>query len=98
MSMFMVPFLRINRAIAASLINPNHIIESIIVSETISVLGPMFNPKFYAKIIALSIVVIYKPSFIDVIIKKHNDENLLYYQAELCTLLLFIFTICIQKF
>ena len=98
MSMFMVPFLRINRAIAASLINPNHILESIAVSEAISVLGPMFNPKFYAKIIALSIVVVYKPSFIDVIIKKHNDENLLYYQAELCTLLLFIFTMCIQKF
>ena len=85
-----------NRAISLCLINPEHPIQSIAISEFASVILPIFNPKVYTKIIGLMYSFIYAPTYFNEYLTYHESKNLLYFQAELITSLLFILTLFLQ--
>ena len=89
-SLYYQAFLRGNRALAATFINPSHPIESIACSEIISTLEPLFNPRYYNQILSLIFILTNIPDhkllYIDFFVKK-NLQNI---QGEICCLLLFI--------
>ena len=72
--MYLIPLVRTNRAIAASLLYPQHPLQAIAASEIISVFGPVLNPKLCSKIVALTIAMMIILIFIFLlkIIKKHK--------------------------
>jgi hypothetical protein len=88
--MYLVPLIRTNRAIAASLIYPEHPIQAIAISETISVLGPFFNPNMYNKIIGIMFAIMYMPNYSSYFLNYYYKQNLLHDQAEISCLLLFV--------
>ncbi len=88
--MYLVPLIRTNRAIAASLIYPEHPIQAIAISETISVLGPFFNPNMYNKIIGIMFAIMYIPNYSSYFLNYYYKQNLLHDQAEISCLLLFV--------
>ena len=49
--MYLYPLIRINRALAATLIYSEHPVEAIAISEVISVVGQFFNPMIYRNLI-----------------------------------------------
>ena len=81
--MYLVPLIRTNRAIAASLIYPEHPIQAIAISEVISVLGPFLNPNMYNKIIGIMFAIMYMPNYSSYFLNYYYKQNLLYDQAEL---------------
>ena len=87
--MYLVPFIRINRALASTLLVPNECIKAIAISEMVSVFGPFLNPYMYKKIINMTIVLMYIPNYSGYVLDYYKNENLKYYQAEICFLLLF---------
>ena len=88
--MYLVTLIRTNRAIAASLIYPEHPIQAIAVSETISVLVPFFNPNMYNKIIGIMFAIMYMPNYSSYFLNYYYKQNLLHDQAEITCLLLFV--------
>ena len=88
--MYLVPLIRTNRAIAASLIYPEHPIQAIAISAIVSVLGPFFNPNMYNKIIGLMFAIMYMPNYSNYFLNYYYKQNLLHDQAEICCLLLFV--------
>lgn len=90
------PFIRVNRAISSILIAPEHPIQAIAASEIISVVAPLLNQKFYSKTIATIITMMYMPQFTNEILKTHYKRYVMYNQAEICCILLFIATRGIQ--
>tara|TARA_B100000424_G_C22929590_1_gene494536 strand:- start:1851 stop:2141 length:291 start_codon:yes stop_codon:yes gene_type:complete len=94
--MYLIPIVRANRAIAFSLLYPQHPLQAIATSEVISVFGPLLNPKMYTKIIALTIAIMYNPNFCSFFIQNYQKTQNYYYQAEICSSLLFILTLAIQ--
>lgn len=94
--MYLIPLVRTNRAIAASLLYPQHPLQAIAASEIISVFGPVLNPKLCSKIVALTIAMMYNPNFSHFFIKNYQKTQNYYYQAEICTSLLFILTLTLQ--
>ena len=87
--MYLVPLVRANRAIAASLIYPSHPIQAVIVSETISIFAPLLDPQFFSKILGLILAYKYNPTFATLMSQQYLKINLTYNQAEICCLLLF---------
>ena len=87
--MYLIPFTRINRALASTLLLPNEPIKAIAISETLSILAPFTNPYMYKKIINMTIVLMYIPNYFSYILQYYKNENLKYDQAEICFLLLF---------
>ena len=96
--MQLVPVIRANRAIAASLIYPQHPVQAIAISEIISLVGPLLNPKLFPIIFGTMLAVVYSPYFAYFYLKKYTQVNTIYHQAEICCLLLFIVTIGIDYF
>mgnify|MGYP001241358864 FL=1 len=94
--MYLVPLIRTNRAIAASLIYPEHPIQAIAISEIVSVLGPFLNPNMYNKIIGIMFAIMYMPNYSSYFLNYYNKQNLLHDQAEICTILLFILILSIN--
>ncbi len=94
--MYLMPFIRINRAIAATLIYPSHPIQAIAISETISVVGPFINPNMYNKILGLIFAIMYMPNYASYFLNYYNKQNLLHDQAEICSLLFFISKLGLQ--
>ena len=90
------PFIRINRAISSILIAPEHPIQAIAVSEIISIVAPLLNPSMYTKTLASLITMMYMPKFSSEILKIHHKQYILYNQAEICCILLFITAYGIQ--
>jgi len=88
--MYLIPLVRTNRAIAASLLYPQHPIQAIAISEIFSVIGPFFNPKMYSKIMALTICMMYQPNFSHHFLDYYQNNQNIYYKTEICTSLLFI--------
>lgn len=93
----LLPFIRFNRALASTLIYPEHPIKAIAISESISVIGPLLNPNMYKKIIGLMLAMMYMPNFASAIINIHNKNKIIYYQSEICPLMLFILTIFVNN-
>ena len=96
--MYLVPLIRVNRAIAASLIYSSHPIQAIAISEVISVLGPFFNPNMYNKIIGIMFAIMYMPNYSSYFLNYYYKQNLLHNQAEICTIILFVLTMSLQYF
>lgn len=94
--MYLIPIVRANRAIAGSLLYPEHPLQAIAVTEIISVIGPFLNPKMYTKIMALTLAMMYNPTFSSLFIENYQKTQNYYYQAEICTSILFILTLAIQ--
>ena len=88
----LVPFIRANRAVAASIIYPSHPLEAVAISEVISVFGPFLNPNYFSKISGLILSFIYAPSYGYTILKVFIEKDKIYNQTEICCLLLFILT------
>tara|TARA_B100000945_G_C20196944_1_gene509556 strand:+ start:317 stop:613 length:297 start_codon:yes stop_codon:yes gene_type:complete len=96
--MNLIPYIRINRAISASLLYPQDPFKAIAASEIISVFGPLLNPKMYSKIMALTICMMCNPNFSYLFIENYQKNQALYYQTEICFSLLFILTFFINNF
>lgn len=94
--MQLVPLIRANRAIAASLIYPQHPVQAIAISEIISLVGPVLNPKLFPRILGTMLALMYSPYFAYYFLKRYNEVNTIYHQTEICCLLLFIVTIGID--
>ena len=90
--MYLLPIIRVNRAIASTLLFPEYPIHSVAASEIISVFGPFLNPNIYTNIMTLIISIMYNPNFADFFIKKYKETQSIYYQSEICSSLLFIIT------
>lgn len=87
--MYLIPFIRINRALASTLLMPNEPIKAIAISETVTLFGPLLNPYMYKKIINMTIILMYIPNYSSNILEYYKNENLKYNQAEICLILLF---------
>lgn len=94
--MYLIPLVRANRAIATCLLYPQHPVQAIAASEIISVFGPLLDNKMYTKIIALTIAMMYNPNFSKFFIQNYQKTQNYYYQAEICSSLLFILTLAVQ--
>lgn len=90
------PLVRANRAIALVLINPLHPIESIVISETISTLGPLINPMLSKETICMLMSLYYFPLYGRLFVKKYFKKNQILYEAEVCLLMLFNFIMYIN--
>jgi hypothetical protein len=88
--MYLVPLIRANRAIAASLIFPENPLPAIAASEVISVIIPLLKPDLFPRILGTIIAVMYQPYFAHYYIKKYHELNNLHNGSEICSLLLFI--------
>tara|TARA_Y100000768_G_C23773266_1_gene584354 strand:+ start:180 stop:464 length:285 start_codon:yes stop_codon:yes gene_type:complete len=88
--MYLTPLIRSSRAISACLIYPEHPITAIAISETISVLGPLFNLQHLSKIIATTMAIIYAPSYTYYYIKQFNQVATIYNKIEIISLWIFI--------
>lgn len=87
--MYLIPFIRINRALASTLLMPNEPIKAIAISEIVTLFGPFLNPYMYKKIINMTIILMYIPNYSSNILEYYKNENLKYNQAEICLILLF---------
>ena len=94
--MYLTPLIRTNRAIAASLLYPDHPIQAIAISELSSVIIPILNPKLFPRILGTIIAMMYQPNFAYYYIKKYHEINTIYNQAEICSLLLFVLTLSVN--
>jgi hypothetical protein len=95
--MYLIPLVRTNRAIAASLIYPENPVLAVAASEIVSVIVPLLNPKKYSKIMAHIIALIYNPNFASSIVESYQNSDKIYYRSEICFLLLFCITLIINK-
>lgn len=96
--MYLVPLIRANRAIAASLIFPEHLFQAIAASEVISVIGPILKPDLFPRILGTIMAMMYQPYFANYYIKKYHELNNLHNQAEICSLLLFVAVLSLDYF
>lgn len=96
--MYLVPLIRANRAIAASLIFPENPLQAIAVSEVISVIGPILKPDLFPRILGTIMAMMYQPYFANYYIQKYHELNNLHNQAEICSLLLFISVLSLDYF
>lgn len=92
----LLPFIRINRALASTLILPNEPIKAIAISEITSVFLPLLNKNNYNYIIGYVLAFMYAPNYASAIIYIYKNKELIYHQSEICFLLLFILTIGIN--
>ena len=88
--MYLVPLIRANRAIAASLIFPEYPLPAIAVSEVISVVGPILKPDLFPRILGTIMAMMYQPYYANYYIKKYHELNNIHNKAEICCLLLFV--------
>ena len=94
--MYLTPYIRANRAIAASLIYPENTLKAIAISELSSVIIPILNPKLLPRILGTFFAIMYNPNFAHYYIKKYHELNTIHNQAEICSLLLFILTMSVN--
>ena len=90
--MYLIPYIRAGRAVSSCLLMPDNPIVAISISEIISVLGPLLNPKLFTKIIGVTMAIMYNPSFAKYYVDNYINVNNIYKQAEICSILLFIFS------
>ena len=90
--MFLIPLVRLNRAITSCYILPLEPIKSIALSELISVLIPLFDNRIFAKMFGHIKAILYSPNFTLQFIKSYEKSEIYYYNSEL------IFLFCINLF
>ena len=96
--MYLSPLIRINRAVASTLILPDHPVQAIALSEMITVFAPLLNPSFYSRTIVHIITFMYNPRFAWYILKNYEKADIVYNQAEISLLILFNIYLIITKF
>ena len=82
------PLVRSARCTSACLLFPGHQFQAIAVTEVPSVIIPLFDIEFARKAIAVTIAIMYAPSFTSALLKILSDVRRTYYEAEICFLLL----------
>ena len=85
--MYVYPLIRANRAVISCLMMPNHPIQAIAISETLSVILPFFNSKNYPKFLSLYMTLSYASYYSSDIIKIYFNETTIYNKIELTGLL-----------
>lgn len=100
--MHLYPIVRFSRAVSAALILHNDYLNGIAISEIGSVVLPFINISSIFEYIAYISAIMYAPQFSSAIIDKYvsniENRNLVYLQAEICTIMFFIFFMVIDKF
>ena len=61
--MLLIPLIRASRSISACLIYPEHPVQAIAISEIASFFIPIFNPKLYSRIFAITLMLMYQPNY-----------------------------------
>ena len=94
--MFVYPLVRVNRAIVSSLIFANDPLTGIAISETLSVIIPLFNSKKYLRIASLLLMCYYGSEYSNQIIQIYFKEYTIYDQLELTSLVILNFMLLID--
>ena len=92
--MNLISLIRINRAIVSTVLLPEHPIKSIAISEIVSVVEPLLNFKEF---FVYTIAIIYRPECTSMILEIYKKNKLVYREAEICGLLLFLSYFYIQN-
>ena len=95
----LTPLIRLGRMSTSMLIFQDRIIESILISESVSALELLLNRIFIAKLSYTILVFLYTPSMLPTLwdtVLKHNFQ-LQKQQTEFCCLLFAILTLYIQS-
>lgn len=86
-------FVRLNRAVSAVLLL-NEPLKGIALSECLSVLLPLLNIQTMYEQMGVIIAIAYAPHYSSAIIQKYSKQKnakiIVYLQAEICCILLFI--------
>tara|TARA_A100001011_G_C14192939_1_gene792174 strand:+ start:104 stop:385 length:282 start_codon:yes stop_codon:yes gene_type:complete len=92
--MYLIPLVRVNRAIASTIILPEEPIKAIAISEIISAIEPILNFKEF---IVYTMAIMYRPEYSSGILEIYKKHKLVYKEAEICCLLLFLSYFIIQN-
>ena len=85
------PAIRVQRAMASSLLFPNHPIEAVAITEIVGTILPLLNPPVYKQLIGYVYWLICTPLYtINHIYLYERPQSLKYYYTELIGLLLLI--------
>jgi hypothetical protein len=92
--MYLIPLIRLNRAIASTIILPDEPIKAIAISEIISAIEPILNFKEF---MVYTVAIMYRPEYSSEIIKIYEKRKLVYKEAEIYCLLVFLSYFIIQN-
>ena len=70
--MYLIPLIRVNRAIASTILLPDEPFKAIAISEIISTIEPILNFKEF---IVYSIAIMYKPEYSSGIIEIYTKHS-----------------------
>ena len=85
--MYLIPLVRLNRAITSCYILPLDPIKSIAISEFISVFLPLFDDRIFAKMFGFTKSFVYSPIFLIEFLKTYENSEKFYYNSELSFLI-----------
>jgi hypothetical protein len=91
------PLVRAGRIASACALFPGHELTAIAGSEIASVVLPLINPKTITRIVGTVMAMSYAPRYTSFFIKNYQKQDLVYMQAEVCFMLLFILNAIINK-
>ena len=96
--MYLVPLIRMSRAVSACILCPENIIESIATSELVSYIGPFINyPPLDLNIIGFTMYLIYDPEYACEIMKEYKNKDKIYYRVECFCLMIFILNFILNR-
>ncbi len=96
--MYLVPLIRMSRAVSACILCPDNIIESIATSELISYVGPFIRyPPIDLNIIGFTMYLIYDPEYAYEIMKDYKQKDKVYYRIEFVCLMIFILNFILNR-
>ena len=95
--MYLIPLVRLNRAITSCYILPLDPFQCIAISEFISVFLPLLNDKIFAKMFGYTKSIAYSPIFILDFLKTYENSEKFYYKNEV-SFLIFINLFLIYKY
>ena len=96
--MYLIPFIRMNRAISACILMSDHPIQAIATSEIVSYIGPFIRyPPLDLNIIGFTMYLIYDPEYAYEIMQNYKEIDIAYYKLECVLLLIFIANFILNK-
>jgi len=96
--MYLIPIIRSSRAVAACTLMPSHPVEAIAVSEIISLVLPFIkNSTMNTDILIFMFYFFTDTDHALQLIEQYKQKDLLYYQSEICCLLLYLLNFFINN-
>lgn len=92
--MYLIPLIRVNRAIASTILLPDEPFKAIAISEIVSTIEPILNFKEF---IVYTLAIMYRPEHSIGILEIYKKHKLVYKEGEICCLLLFLSYFIIQN-